>query len=148
MHSGGCIDYVEGKCYGKEGHCWWCYQHELTNIENDVVKILDNAEKKYLSNVIRPFKEDIISISKVQLFDRKFIYIHLTDDSFSLPYLKSDSMYKGMELDKQYTVKELGLDDSSKVQLPKLLDEYNSEWDINRKVNEIILYLKSKEGDK
>nr|DAW91324.1 MAG TPA: PROTEIN I, ELECTRON TRANSPORT [Bacteriophage sp.] len=83
-------------------------------IENGIIKekeILDEAEKRYLKAVIRPFKDKIIYISKEIDFSREYyIYIDLDDDSICLPNFKKGTMYNGMEEDKEYTLKELGLD--------------------------------------
>lgn len=92
----------------------------LLNGEWEVVKmpkpILDEKEKEYLSNVIKP--KDIINrlcyIAKRQgsfgiSADMEYINIGLDDEYFSLPYFKKGTMYRGMELDKKYTLEELGL---------------------------------------
>ena len=80
-------------------------------------EILDEAEKRYLEAVIRPFKEDVRAISKRQnpfiySSDCKDYYINIVlddCDEFSLPYFKNREMYKGMETNKYYTIEELGL---------------------------------------
>ena len=74
--------------------------------------ILDEKEKEYLRNVIKPFKRDIVYIKKTKSFgkDKKYIEIGLNLDDFLIfPNLKYDTMYKGMELDKKYTLKDLDL---------------------------------------
>ena len=76
-------------------------------VENE---ILDEEEKEYLSAVIRPFKDRIEFIAKRRMFD-DYISIGLNDEAISLPYFKKGTMYKGMELYKKYTLKELGLDE-------------------------------------
>lgn len=76
-------------------------------VENE---ILDEEEKEYLSAVIRPFKDRIEFIAKSRMFD-DYISIGLNDEAISLPYFKKGTMYKGMELYKKYTLKELGLDE-------------------------------------
>lgn len=76
-------------------------------VENE---ILDEEEKEYLSAVIRPFKDRIEFIAKRRMFD-DYICIGLNDEAISLPYFKKGTMYKGMELYKEYTLKELGLDE-------------------------------------
>ena len=84
--------------------------------------VLDKVEKEYLTNVIKPFKNRVVSISKkVVNFSHKenkiFYYIRITikditetfDEEFmSFPYFKSE-MYKGMENCKEYTLEDLGL---------------------------------------
>lgn len=74
--------------------------------------ILDDKERKYLSTVIKPFRNRINSITKreYKYYDEQ--YIHITSDNneaFCLPDFSKDTMYKGMELDKEYTLEELGL---------------------------------------
>lgn len=76
-------------------------------------EILNKAERKYLSTIIKPFKKEVASISlgKVTSIDRVFILIRLNDSSsIMIPFLEKKSVYKGMTLDKEYTLKELGLD--------------------------------------
>lgn len=73
-------------------------------------EILDKKEKKYLSAVIKPFKSRVAYIKKVFFnSEKEWIYISLGNDSISLPNFEKDTMYKGMELDKNYTLEELGL---------------------------------------
>lgn len=73
-------------------------------------EILDEAEKRCLEAVIRPFKEDVITVSKRKNLVDYYINIDLGDyDELSLPYFKGRKMYEGMETDKEYTIEELGL---------------------------------------
>lgn len=73
--------------------------------------ILDEGERKYLSDVIRPFRNKIDTISKFNTFDdRQYIYIETKDNHFAiLPYFPKGTMYKGMKEEKHYSLKELGL---------------------------------------
>lgn len=73
-------------------------------------EILDEAEKEYLSNVIKPFRNKVVSISKNKCIDEDaYIVIELKEDDICLPYFNSKSMYRGMEINKEYTLEELGL---------------------------------------
>ena len=74
-------------------------------------QILDKEEKKYLENVIRPFRDKVKHIKKLQIYESlQHIQIIITIfDCVNLPYFKENTMYKGMELDKEYTLEELGL---------------------------------------
>lgn len=77
-------------------------------------EILDEAEKRYLSNVIRPFRDKVEYICKyhhTSVTNKEFICICFLNSNglMLLPYFKEHSMYKGMELDKNYTLEELGL---------------------------------------
>ena len=78
--------------------------------------ILDDAEKQYLSAVIKPFRKYVISIrlqdvgvtsnQRVTVFYNDYVFGR---SSFALPTFKKGTMYKGMELGKKYTPEELGL---------------------------------------
>ena len=80
---------------------WLCEEHQ----------ILDKKEKEYLSAVIRPFKDRINYIYKDEWdYEKEVICINYDrDDEVALPDFKKGAMYKGMKLDKQYTLEELGL---------------------------------------
>ena len=72
-------------------------------------EILDETEKRYLSNVIKPFRDKVKAIEKVS-YSREFIKIYIKEDEPTiLPYFEKGTMYKGMKEDKEYTLKELGL---------------------------------------
>ena len=74
-------------------------------------EVLDAKEKEYLSAVIRPFKGRVDYIKKFDITGKEFICIYLkNDEDIDFPYFKKGTMYKGMKLDKRYTLKELGLD--------------------------------------
>lgn len=72
-------------------------------------EILDETEKRYLSNVIKPFRDKVKAIEKVS-YSREFIKIYIKEDKPTiLPYFEKGTMYKGMKEYKEYTLKELGL---------------------------------------
>lgn len=84
-------------------------------VENGFIQekeILDETEKRYLKAVIRPFKSKVSHISKEDCYDGDcYISIELDDEEdIKLPYFKKETMYNGMEENKRYTLKELGLD--------------------------------------
>lgn len=109
------------------------YTEDLKDIdgeeENDIVKverpvkyetvferkeeILDETEKRYLASVIKPFKNKIETIEKtIKIGDSSLCYLIMllkNNDMANLPNFKKNSMYKGMETNKKYTLKELGL---------------------------------------
>ena len=81
-------------------------------------EILTNKEKKYLEAVCKPFKDRVKRIAKSSYCgdgftaERIMFYymdIHNEYVSFALPMFRKDTMYKGMEWSKEYTLKELGL---------------------------------------
>lgn len=83
-------------------------------VENGFIQekeILDDEEKRYLKAVIRPFKNRVRYILKKDCYDGDcYISIELDDENINFPYFKKETMYNGMEEDKRYTLKELGLD--------------------------------------
>lgn len=107
------------------------YTEDLKDIdgeeENDIVKVerpvkyetvfereevLDETEKKYLAEVIRPFRKRIQFIQKKKEITEINPYIRIVcedNDKLIFPYITDNSMYKGMEVNKKYTLKELGL---------------------------------------
>lgn len=76
-------------------------------------EILDETEKRYLASVIKPFKNKIETIEKtIKIGDSSLCYLIMllkNNDMANLPNFKKNSMYKGMETNKKYTLKELGL---------------------------------------
>lgn len=72
--------------------------------------LLDSTEKKYLSEVIRPFRKEVTVIKKLGTpAGKEYILIILKDDCMSFPSFEKGTMYKGMELEKRYTPEDLGL---------------------------------------
>lgn len=98
----------------------------ITEFEIEVVDVLQKFEeigKKYLESIIIPFKDRVEYIKKQKGVNRNsinpcyHIVIMLKSavnnyamETIVLPYFKSESkMYEGMNLNKEYTLKELGL---------------------------------------
>ena len=85
--------------------------------------ILDKQEHDYLRAVCKPYK--VIYIYKVEIESGKqFIQIVVKSSvycsstaSLSLPFFDHNTMYKGMEVDKEYTIEDLELD-----------KEWNNDW--------------------
>lgn len=84
-------------------------------------EILDKKEKEYLENVLRPFKYRVKGICKYELTRNENHYANIRiilknpvintilQDLIILPPFESNKMYQGMELNKSYTIQELGL---------------------------------------
>lgn len=72
-------------------------------------EILDDIEKEYLRAVIKPFRDKVKYIEKDGGYEREFIYIGVKGEAIIFPYFKKNTMYKGMEKYKKYTLEELGL---------------------------------------
>ena len=75
--------------------------------------ILDDAEKRYLSAVIKPFRSRVWYIRKSFVVDKAncYIFIRFNDGSgdMNFPVFSKSDMYKGMKLCKSYSLEELGL---------------------------------------
>ena len=89
-------------------------------VEIEVPDILDEKEKEYLGNVIKPFRDRVISVVKsmsctaanaayICIFVRPNVHMVLEDDTLRLPLFAKDTMYKNMQFDVEYTLEELGL---------------------------------------
>ena len=82
-------------------------------VENGYIvekEILDDKEKEYLSNVIKPFRDKVEYIVKRIFENEEYIKIVIKNDSaLFFPNFKKGTKYKGMEEDKRYTLEELGL---------------------------------------
>ena len=121
-------------CYFKFVHClansvtvWTKHKNLYSDnfldqvIEIEAKDVLDEVEKKYLKSIIRPFKDRVVSIEKKKNINSEgtFYYIAIAiksvvidclSETIYFPYFKPESkMYEGMELNKEYTLKELGL---------------------------------------
>lgn len=73
--------------------------------------ILDDVEKRYLEGVLRPFKDRVAFIEKQPYGkEKEYILIAFKNDiGMPFPRFKKGTMYKGMKLNKKYTLEELGL---------------------------------------
>ena len=100
----------------------WCDSSMLDDLllgRFEIIKkdksILDAAEKRYLANIIKPFKDQVIAIAKRSANYGEFIDIMIDEGEIGdcgniyLPYFKPDSMYKGMKVGREYTLEQLGL---------------------------------------
>lgn len=102
------------------------YTNEFLNqeIEIKAPSILDEREKEYLSAVIKPFRDRVISITK-HSFNKDLCFISIVIEpkkeikhmlfegemeEIFLPLFKKNSlMYQDLELDKKYALEELEL---------------------------------------
>lgn len=108
-------------------NCWTntkdIYSDKFLNQEIEIeTDILSEKEKEYLKSIIKPFKDKVEYIEKkinTNCTGRSFYYITIATKSVAndniieitaLPYFNLESkMYNGMELNEEYTLKELGL---------------------------------------
>lgn len=85
-----------------------------TTVYEHKPEILDEAEKRYLKGVIRPFKNKVKCIKKfVFPTGSAIIQIEIKRDNcichMHLPPFEKNAMYKNMEDNKKYTLEELNL---------------------------------------
>ena len=94
-----------------------CYECNVKNLkwllEERKGQILDDVEKEYISSVIKPFRSKIeyISINCFSNSENQYLVIGFRNYTTRMvfPYFKANTMYKGMEVRKRYTLEELGL---------------------------------------
>ncbi len=96
-------------------HCDECRAENIKWLCSEYKEpILDDEEKEYLSAVIKPFRKDVEYIVKLPKFEwiQEEIYINIGRNwrgNIELPTFKKGAMYKGMTINKPYTLEELGL---------------------------------------
>lgn len=74
--------------------------------------ILDEKEKEYLSAVIRPWRDKVKFITKNRYGgETEYIIIEFKNICIpiSLPPFDAGTLYKGMELDREYSLEELNI---------------------------------------
>ena len=110
-------DGIYGMFKYSEYSCDWnpAY-HLLTGIllgRYEIIKkpILDEAERTYLSNVIKPFRNSVEYIIKNSAYSPvEWITIKYKDGgATNLPLFEKGTMYQGMEVNKKYSLEDLGL---------------------------------------
>ena len=119
------------QCLGDRNELPWYDNKEMFSdkflnqeIDIEVPDILDDAEKRYLSDIIKPFRKKVVGICKNsesngnQCIIINTIICSLHDriinapeyiEYMKLPSFEKDKMYKGMVEDRWYTLEELGL---------------------------------------
>ena len=74
--------------------------------------ILNDVEKSYLRAVIKPWRNKVSSVALLEYNKHKvYISIKIKDEAVSicLPNFELGTMYKGMKIDKRYTLEDLDL---------------------------------------
>lgn len=94
-----------GLCIDDFSANWW---------EEYKEPILDEAEKEYLGNIVKPYRDRVRFIEKTKADGCERIIICVLgltqyNNYIMLPYFYKNTMYKGMEVGKGYTLEELGL---------------------------------------
>lgn len=95
--------------YCKGFNCEGCGERFLKWLLEEET-VLDEVERKYLSDVIKPFGHRVSYIVKRKNGSGYYIAIILNNfDVMNLPYFTRNTMYKGMTVGRNYKLKELGL---------------------------------------
>lgn len=100
----------------------WLIDFSLMRILNgqyEIIErpILDEVEREYLDAVVKPFRNKVISITKLdseEMNGYEYICIEhreVCNERYfiSLPCFKKGTIYKGMETDKAYSMEDMGL---------------------------------------
>ena len=92
-------------------NCDKCYDDCIRWLAEEYKEpVLDDVERKYLSDVIKPFGHRVSHIVKRMNGSGYYIAIILNNfDVMNLPYFTRNTMYKGMTVGREYKLKELGL---------------------------------------
>ena len=97
---------------------WYSANHILLGVligKYEIKKpILDEVEKEYLSNVIKPFRnrvEFIVkrSIQKYEYIEISYREINTFVGAVCLPIFKENTIYKNMKINEEYTLEVLEL---------------------------------------
>ena len=81
------------------------------------MKALTDEERQYLKHFLKPFKNEVEFITKNKVVHAdddsetnfEYLYIMLHKEYIQLPMFEKGTMYKNMELGKEYTLDELGI---------------------------------------
>ena len=101
--------YLNGKNVGKVSMYPFFKALKIWLDAEHIEPILDDAERRYLSAVIRPFRNKVEYIEKVDVACEEYIHIQLNKAWAFLPHFRTGTMYKGMKPNHGYTLEELGL---------------------------------------
>lgn len=117
-----CFKYVEIEYGGRIIKEYRCLDADASKkffewLEEDDEKeckstILTEKEKAYLSAVIKPFREEVESIKKIDIEkDEQQLQLQIPNGLviMDFPLFKKGAMYRGMEEGREYTLEELGL---------------------------------------
>ena len=109
------------RCESYDRKCWIKHKDLFSDkflnqeIEIEVPELLDKKEKEYLEAVLKPFKDRVIYVKKGKTWDDEFIIIAINSfddkgfENIDFPAFKKGTMYKGLELNREYKLKDLGL---------------------------------------
>lgn len=97
------------------GDCEKCKKYAMKwLLEEYKESILNDKEREYLAAVIRPFKKHVCTVCKKYVqscsgLSYEYIVVKLGTERWGFPKFVEGTMYKGMELEREYSLEELGL---------------------------------------
>lgn len=74
--------------------------------------VLDDVERDYLKSVLKPFKKKayyVVKLPSKMGLQEEYICAYVGKDAFVFPNFKKGKMYKAMEPNVKYTLKDLGI---------------------------------------
>lgn len=109
--------FFKSNCGLDDTYCWVInkdlYSDKFLNQEIEIIDenepILTDEEREYLSNVIRPFRDNVEWVIK-HSENNQFIEFRTNDDTLACFLIfEKNKYYENMESSKKYTLEELGL---------------------------------------
>lgn len=105
--------YLDNKLIGKCGGDS-CLEALTLWLDHEHEPVLTDIERQYLTMVIQPFRDNVKYIMKRAVDDGRYYYyldVWFKDgsDDMLFPRFPSNSMYVGLELEKNYTLEDLEL---------------------------------------
>lgn len=107
----GTFRFEESGLYDNDSYlCTYSLKNLLTGQCEIEKPILDKVEKRYLENLLRPFKDRVVYVKKKNISNQQYLHIQFEGyECIELPKFEENTMYVGMEPEKEYSLKELGL---------------------------------------
>ena len=84
-------------------------KYKVIKLSKQPSPLLTKKAQDYLSYIIRPFRDSVKFICKNSYGNYENVEIKLDRGVTFLPNFEQGTYYKGMELEKKYTLEELGL---------------------------------------
>ena len=107
--------YYEGAAWGSSALLEDIITGRYEVVKINPISVLDAAEKRYLTNIIKPFRKNVKYIIKNRRENLKYEYISIVyhDNtgvcSLNFPDFKTGTMYQNMIVATRYKLEELGL---------------------------------------
>lgn len=109
-------------CFSAKFGNWYLFSECVSDVlfknvtwENSPIRYRDSElltpkEREYLKLVFKPFANNIVYVQKRQFSDVEHIRAIIYKSSIVFPDFEKGIMYKGMEPEAKYTLKELGIE--------------------------------------